>query len=425
MKNPRFAIRLRLTHPTITRNQILFTTILSFLASALFFIFKNPFSIGFPITILTSACFHALIYLNFAKFEKLKARTFTFISIFNLILMGGIIHFTGGILSPFVFVFFSILLSDASHGIEYPGLIAALIIYMGVIGLEYTGILPPLQISPSDIYAHGLTLAAISMATMLFMVVTGQTYMIIMSNLRTHLEHELAEKQVIIKQLVRMEAPSQIGLLVNKIVHDLRGPLGAIGGFISILTTENNLNPESIKDCEVMTKELKRIQKMINRMLLYSRPTKSEKESQCPVELVETVLTVFSFYPGAKNVEFVRDFPPPQTLNINANKEGLQQVYFNLFKNAIEAIPLEKSRPKIVIKIHTQDGAVLIEVEDNGPGTPADIIQSLGKEITSTKKEGGGLGLIISREIVESNGGQFKIFSTPGAGTRVVTTFPV
>ncbi len=112
-------------------------------------------------------------------------------------------------------------------------------------------------------------------------------------------------------------------------------------------------------------------------------------------------------------------------MNFLVNKEGLQQVYFNLFKNALEAAGPDAPEFKIAVKIHKKDGAILIEIEDNGPGIPADILEKLGQEVTTSKKGGGGIGLIISREIVESHGGQFKISSTAGQGTTVLTSFPV
>lgn len=340
--------------------------------------------------------------------------------------MGAVIHFTGGVLSPFIFALFAILLSDASHGIEYPGLTASLAVYFGVIGLEWMGIIRPLEISPKDIYGSWFTLIAVTSATALLLVVTSQTYTTMMKKLRSRLDAEQKERERIRIELSRLEAPSQIGLLVNKIAHDLRGPLGAISGFISVLKRENNFTDDSLKDCEIMMQELNRIQNMVGRMLLYSRPGVTGRETLCPVELLENVLTVFSFYPGAKNITFAKRFPSPREVGLYANKEALQQVYFNLLKNALEAgVNGNGKKPTIAVSVEQAGEDVVIQIADDGPGIPTDILQKLGREITSTKKEGGGVGLIISREIVESHSGRFEIKSSPKDGTKISTIFPL
>jgi signal transduction histidine kinase len=228
-----------------------------------------------------------------------------------------------------------------------------------------------------------------------------------------------------IRQLSRARTPSQIGLLVNKIAHDLRGPLGAISGFIKILQSENQLSSESHEDCDVMVGEIKRISRLIDRLMEYTQPGPTSSQILSPIEVVETVLSVFSFYPGAREVVIDRRFPKQNDLRIYAHKEELQQAYFNILKNGIEAISLNTGLRRMEIVIQRSGDHVQIGIHDNGPGIPHDLLGKLGIDIVSTKPDGAGAGLIIVNEILGAHGGNLKIENRPEGGVSVTTTLPL
>ncbi len=416
----------KLTHPSITRGQILFTCGLSFLAALVMSVIDTPFPAGFMMTAFASGVFHLLLFLFFNRVFPAVPFVFVLISLLNIFLLGSAIHFTGGIVSPFIFFFFCIIISDAANGIDYPlGLFTGAATYLTVILAEYRGILTPIIISAIDFYSHPPALLVVVLVTTSFMYITGQTYKTIMRSLRSSAEREFQEKQSVMKQLSKLEASSQIGLWTNKIVHDIRGPLGAIGGFIKMLQKENVLTEESEKDCEIITRELERIVNLTNRLILYTKPSGFENQGLCVVELLETVLAVLSFYPGAKKIEFHRRFPPPGKILISANKEAIQQVYFNILKNAVEATEANSGSRRIEMNIRADKGHVLIEAIDNGPGIPKERLARLGRDVLSTKMGGGGVGLLIAREIIETHGGRLDMQSQVGVGTRVRTWIPL
>lgn len=415
----------QLTRPDISRGQILATTLFAFLVYVIVSRVPLPFDKKMGGLALASGFFHLGLFILFNKIFPIRPVPYSFMSLFNYILLGFFIHYSGGILSPFVFVFFFILISDSANANNFiSGLTAALIVYLAVVGSEYFGFLDPVAISTKDIYASPPATVLVVGSVVMFLVIVGQAYKVIILGLRKklELEHEHTEKTR--RELIKLDATSQLGLVVNKIVHDIRGPLGAVSGFIGLIQNENKLTPESNEDCEVMLKELGRISNMLNRLIKYAKPGRMEKTMVCPVDLMETVLSVFAFYPGAQRVQIDRQFPEPNLMWIYATKEELQQVVFNILKNAVEALEKSDWVPKIHCTVSSDVLNVYIEIRDNGVGIPQNILANLLKAPLSTKSEGGGVGLSIVKEILEAYGGDLKINSEEGVGTAVVIQLP-
>jgi signal transduction histidine kinase len=113
---------------------------------------------------------------------------------------------------------------------------------------------------------------------------------------------------------------------------------------------------------------------------------------------------------------------------VHADPRQLQQVLFNLFLNARQAIKNRNGRIRITAEV-TSDDFVTIHVADNGSGIPADRLDDIFDAFYSTKddrpdKSGIGLGLTLCREIVEEHGGQMRVASTAGEGTTFSFTLP-
>jgi C4-dicarboxylate-specific signal transduction histidine kinase len=103
----------------------------------------------------------------------------------------------------------------------------------------------------------------------------------------------------------------------------------------------------------------------------------------------------------------------------------LEQVLLNLTRNAIEAMQDNKGERRLGISAYQEGGAVYLEVSDNGHGIDAVLQERLFTPFLTTKKQGMGLGLSISQGIIESHGGQMKLESAPGEGTRFTIMLPL
>lgn len=418
-------LRVRITDPQLTREQILAQGVLVLL---LFFVFDKlslPFHPHLQGVLLISSCLHIILFLMFNRLSKWVSSTFAVVSLMNTVLLGFAVHYSGGVLSPFVFVFISIIIAEAVYGIEYPtASIAAAGVYLSVILLEFFGVIPTYKIQPFDIYKSPSTTFLVATVTAAYMLNSGKTYKIIMNSLKRRLESEQEAKQTMLHELAKLEAPSQIGLVVNKIVHDIRGPLGAIGGFVDMLRDAPGLDAESRKDCEVMRAEISRISGLVNRMLVYVRPGGLPREEFCPVTLLKTVLSVASFFPEAQTIRFETNFPATTSTVLFGNKEELQQVFFNVIKNSVEAVSSVPLPRRIEIGMREAGERLEVTVADNGPGFPPVLAAKLSSDVISTKAEGGGVGLVIVREILEAYGGQLDLKAREGGGAVVRVSLP-
>jgi C4-dicarboxylate-specific signal transduction histidine kinase len=103
---------------------------------------------------------------------------------------------------------------------------------------------------------------------------------------------------------------------------------------------------------------------------------------------------------------------------------GFSQVLINLLRNALQAMA-ECPDKRLWAACHSQQDQVFLVIRDSGPGMPADLIERWGQPFQSTRHEGMGLGLAISREIVTRHQGQLKLSNHPQGGLEVVLSLPV
>ena len=407
----------------ITRGHVLFTSLQTLAASLLFFIPGFPFPVGFLGVCIASSIFHLVL---FAVFNRATPAVFNVANLINLFMLAVAVHYSGGVLSPFTMVFVIVLISGAGYGVKMRLALAASVgLYVAVVFAEMYGYLPPTNLRPTDIYHSWPATLFVVLSITAFMLSSGMIYRVTVNALRDKISRELEIKNGMRAQLAQLEAPSQIGLLVNKIAHDLRGPLTSLGGFIQLLREENELTKESEKDCDVFLQELVRVNDLISRMLMFVKPGKTQREDLVLADVLQNVLSVISFFPGAREVQFITEFSNAASIHVLANKQELQQVFFNVIKNSIEAFEPAARERKIRVAVNREGKRAIAVIQDNGPGISEAVLAGLTAGGISTKTQGTGVGLVIVRDIIEGHGGSFDLTSKLGEGTSVVTSLPL
>lgn len=407
----------------IKRAHALFTSAVTLGAALLFLIPDFPIPAGFLGVCIASCLFHVVLFL---AFDRATPRAFTAANILNLLMLVAAVHYTGGILSPFTMVFALVLISGAGYGVNMPAALGVSVgAYAGLILAEKTGVLPPVELTPTGIYQSWPATLFVLLSVIAFMVSSGSIYRETVNMLRKKIGLELEIKQSMANRLARLDAPSQVGLLVNKIVQDVHKPLNTVTGFLQVFRADAALSQEVREDCNLMLQELGRVGGMIDRMFAYVRIEDAGRERLCPRDVLETVLSVVSFLNGAAGITVVKNLPPPGAMYIYANKQELHQVFFNLLKNAIEACPAGWPDREIRVSVTRDERHAVISIADTGCGVPREILSSLGSEVVSTKPRAGGIGLIVASEIIRSYKGKLTFKSTPGSGTTAVVSLPV
>jgi len=154
---------------------------------------------------------------------------------------------------------------------------------------------------------------------------------------------------------------------------------------------------------------------IIRRLRDFVARGESEKRVEGLTKMVEeaSALALVGAKEHGLNVRFQYD---PNTDLVLADKVQIQQVLLNLMRNAIDAMTDSPRRDLSLTTQARQDGNVLISVADTGPGIPEEVSTQLFQPFVTTKRHGMGVGLSISRTIVEAHGGQIWVDPTPGGG---------
>jgi two-component system NtrC family sensor kinase len=208
------------------------------------------------------------------------------------------------------------------------------------------------------------------------------------------------------RQIIRQERLAAIGVLLSGIAHELNNPLQAISGFAQLLQRDPDINPEMRTDLALIHKESARASRIIRNLSRFSRQQDTPPSLVYLNDIVASVVELRQRRFEEQNIMLEVDDGASQP--VRAVMAELQQVLLNFVINAEQAVTAVKS-PERRIRIRTADvnSSVHVEVEDSGPGVPAEDESKLFQPFFTTKPvgEGTGLGLSVSYGIIQSLGG--------------------
>jgi two-component system, sporulation sensor kinase E len=148
-----------------------------------------------------------------------------------------------------------------------------------------------------------------------------------------------------------------------------------------------------------------------------------EGGEKAPVQvntMLRDMVSLYSQTARKKNVR-VDEHYAEELPSVFGNEDRLRQVFINIFLNAVEAVG---SEGEVTVSTRKIDSGVLVSVRDNGPGIPNEEREKIFDLFHTTKEGGTGIGLAISRRIVEEHGGKIEIRSGEGNGTQMLITLP-
>lgn len=238
---------------------------------------------------------------------------------------------------------------------------------------------------------------------------------------------DITEQRQMRQQLMQAEKMTLMGRLAAGIAHEIRNPLSAISLNLQFLITKMEQYPELREPLQDAMEGTKRIETVIENTLNLARFTPPVLHEEQINELVQQVLGFVKISVQQKEVHFdtalTPDLPP-----IHVDAKQIQQVVLNIVQNAIDA-SIEGGRVHVSTGIEPWSSAgggdtkaAVVRVRDNGKGITADQRKHLFEQFYTTKKGGTGLGLTISRQIMEKHLGEIR-FDTPDAGGTLVRLF--
>jgi len=256
-------------------------------------------------------------------------------------------------------------------------------------------------------------------ATALYHPVTGEF-------LRTRaFVRDITEIKRLQSELLQNEKLALVGKMSSTIAHELRNPIVPIGGFARLLHKKLEKEPNLKKYTDVIIKEIDRMEMLLHDILYFTKEVRLSLE---PVNLNEIINDLLFFYNDTftdKNIALEVNLSPDlPALSLDQSK--MRQALINLFSNAVDAMPqggilyVESTK----IEIEGRPSAV-VTIRDTGTGIQEDIVKNIFEPFFTTKIHGLGLGLTLTRNIIELHGGRIDVKSSVGKGTTFTIILPI
>jgi signal transduction histidine kinase len=248
------------------------------------------------------------------------------------------------------------------------------------------------------------------------------------ARLYENLQQQMAMLEQAQFQLMHSAKLATIGEMAAFIAHEINNPLTSVLGYASLILSETAPDDPKRTDLEVIEKEALRARSIVRDLLGYARQTDSAMEQTHINEAIESVLPLIRRRAESQSVNIDAKLDP-HVPRIMGDVNQLKQVFINILNNAIDAMPAG-GHVDIATREVMGNGAgpqVEISFQDSGVGIPTDKIGRIFDPFFTTKEDGKGtgLGLPISKRIVERHGGSIAVSSTPGTGTRFTICLPV
>jgi two-component system, NtrC family, sensor histidine kinase PilS len=233
---------------------------------------------------------------------------------------------------------------------------------------------------------------------------------------------DLTDVRVMEETSRRQERLSAVGRVAAGIAHEIRNPLAAMRGSIQVLQSEMQADPAQAELMEIVLRESDRLNRIITDFLTYARPRRfSLAETDLREPLRET-FALLRHSPEVVDGHALEEDLPEETLMALVDAEGIKQVFWNLARNALKAMPDGGTLRAAMRPVGER--AIRITFIDTGRGMSPSQVERLFEPFSSSTTGGTGLGLSIVYQIIRDHGGTINVRSREGDGTTITIELP-
>jgi signal transduction histidine kinase len=228
------------------------------------------------------------------------------------------------------------------------------------------------------------------------------------------LRNRLAQAEAALQQCERRAVANRYA---GAMMHEVNNPLAAITNLVFLTKLKAGDSEKVLEYMSVIEGQLANLTNVTNQVLTFHRDQHSAKDFDL-IDIVESALKLHQGRITSGEVALIRDFRAPATASVFGSE--LLQVISNLLLNSLDALP--ERNAQLRIRVRTVRDAVHITISDNGAGMAPDVRKALFQPYKTTKETGIGLGLWLSRRIVDKHNGKLRVRSSQARG-RQGTTF--
>ncbi len=233
------------------------------------------------------------------------------------------------------------------------------------------------------------------------------------------IRNDITERKKTEEVLHRQDKLAAVGQLAAGVAHEIRNPLTSMKGYAEFLQLDEK-DPERIEFLSIILDEIERVNTIVEDFMVLAKPKEVELEEKNVVPVIKNVISLLEFEARKKNVRLTFDCNQ-EIIQIECDENRLKQVFLNFIKNGIEAMP---NGGELHVKTIIHDNNVQISIQDTGVGISKEKLKKLGEPFYTTKKNGNGLGLMVSFKIIESHNGKVFVESEPNKGTTFNILLP-
>ncbi len=266
----------------------------------------------------------------------------------------------------------------------------------------------------------------------------------IRNGLYPQLDHELSvvgvilsfedhtSEKAILERLAEREKDEALGRIVAGVAHEIRNPLTSIKAFVELLPRKMD-DPRFLREMGAyVPREVERMDALIRDLIDFSRPRKPDRAVVDLGALMESCVSLATPSLAKRGISSASSIDHGLFVKIDADQ--VRQCAMNLILNAADAVEErasdapergDEAKAGIIVTARIVGRTARVEVADRGPGIEAGTLARVFEPFYTTKRTGVGLGLPLSRQYIEENGGQLVLHSEPGVGTTVAMEFPL
>ena len=214
--------------------------------------------------------------------------------------------------------------------------------------------------------------------------------------------------------------------MAKQVAHEIKNPLTPMKLSIQYLMHAYNSGHDDLGSLmkRVSVTLIQQIDNLAQIATEFSNFAKMPRAENIQLEINSLLESVYNLFNEVKEVQLELEMPNKE-LNVFADKNHLVSVFNNIIKNAIQAIPEDRTNGHVDIKLYEHDGKAIVKISDNGSGITDEMREKVFVPNFTTKSSGTGLGLAISKNIIESVQGAIYFETEIGEGTDFYVTLPI